>query len=109
MVDTYWKATSAKKPLCLTELGYLTGEGYPDLTKTAPTFSWASKTTIAQQAQLLAEAVTLARNSGKVKLLIVFNVDFVTYDADPQAGYAIIRKDGSCPACDTLGKVMGVK
>ncbi|MEK7808617.1 MAG: hypothetical protein AAB571_06055 [Chloroflexota bacterium] len=109
MVDTYWKATSAKKPLCFTELGYLTGEGYPDLTKTAPTFSWASKTTVAQQAQWLAEAVTLARDSGKVKLLIVFNVDFVTYDSDPQAGYAIIRKDGLCPACDTLGKVMGVK
>ena len=39
--------------------------------------------------------------------MIVFNVDFKEYGADPQAGYAIIRPGGSCPACDTLRQVTG--
>ncbi len=106
MVDTYVAATGNVKPLCFTELGYLTGEGYPSLAATAPNFAWANDTTIAQQAEWLAEAARLSRDQGKVRLLIVFNVDFTTYDADPQAGYALIRADGTCPACDTLGAVM---
>ena len=39
--------------------------------------------------------------------VIVFNVDFTHWSEDPQAGYAMMRKDGSCPACATLGQVMG--
>ena len=34
-------------------------------------------------------------------------VRVLAYGDDPQAGYAIIRPDGSCPACDTLRAVMG--
>ena len=48
-----------------------------------------------------------ATSSGRVRLMIVFNVDFTQYGDDPQAGYAIVRPDGSCPACDTLRAVMG--
>jgi hypothetical protein len=108
MVDTYEQVTGGLKPLCFTELGYLTGEGYDPLAAVAPSFAWASKTTVAQQAEWLAQAVTLAKASdGMVHLLIVFNVDFETYGADPQAGYAIVRPDGSCPACETLAAVMG--
>jgi len=38
-------------------------------------------------------------------LLIVFNIDFTYYAADPQAGYAMIRPGGGCPACDALAQV----
>ncbi len=106
MVDTYVTASGGAKPLCFTEIGYLTGEGYPSLAETAPDFSWANNTTIAQQAEWLAEAARLSRQQGKVQLMIVFNVDFTTYGVDPQAGYAIIRADGSCPACESLSAVM---
>jgi hypothetical protein len=108
MVDTYLKATGNKKPLCFTELGYLTGEGYPPI---PDNFAWANKTTIAQHAQWLSEAARLSRDSeGKIKLLIVYNVDITTYvKDDPMAGYAIIRKDGSCPACSLLAQVMSGK
>ena len=34
--------------------------------------------------------------------MIVWNVDFTTYGSDPQGGYAMVRPDGSCPACDTM-------
>lgn len=106
MVDTYVTASGGVKPLCFTELGYLTDEGYEDLAVVAQGFAWANETTIAQQAQWLAEAARLSRDQGKVFLMIVFNVDFQTYGEDPQAGYAIIRADGSCPACETLAAVM---
>jgi len=33
----------------------------------------------------------------------VWNVNFTNYGEDPMAGYAIIRPDGSCPACALLG------
>ncbi|MBI3360782.1 MAG: hypothetical protein HY023_06690 [Chloroflexi bacterium] len=107
MVNTYLTATGGQKPLCFTELGYLAGGEYPNLGQTAPGFAWAAKTTLAQQAQWLAEAADMAKASnGQVRLLIVFNVDLETGGADPQSGYAIIRPDGSCPACDTLAVVM---
>jgi hypothetical protein len=88
---------------CFTELGFLTPQGYGAL---PGSFNWAQNTTLAQQAQWIAEAAVKSAASGKVRLMIIFNMDFVRYDADPQAGYALIRPDGSCPACDTLSKVL---
>ena len=91
------------KQVCFTELGYLSGEGYG----TPPErFNWASDTSVAEQAAWLAEAAQLSRESGNVRLMIVWNFDFNYWGDDPMAGYAIVRPDGSCPACQTLGTVM---
>jgi hypothetical protein len=103
MVDTYWNAFGGTRPLCFTELGYLSAEGYGGL---PGNFAWAANTSLAEHAQWLAESASLAGNSGKVRLMIVWNVDFTVYGGDPQAGYAMIRPDGSCPACGALGAVM---
>lgn len=94
------------KPVCFTELGYLSGE---DLGRPIPGgFAWAGNTTVAQHASWLAQAATQAAQSGRVRLLIVWNVDFPdTGGADPMGGYAMLRKSGQCPACDQLGVVMG--
>jgi uncharacterized protein YgiM (DUF1202 family) len=91
---------------CFTELGYLSPQGYGPL---PGGFAWAANVTVQQQAQWLAEAALRAAQSGRIRLMIVFNVDFTYYGDDPQAGYAMIRPDGSCPACETLGRVMGVR
>jgi len=91
------------KKACFTEIGYLTPEGYGEL---PGGFAWASETSIAEQATWLAEAAVQAASSGRVRLMIVFNVDFQVWTSDPQAGYAIIRKDGSCPACTALAGVL---
>ena len=91
------------KPACFTELGYLTPEGYGPL---PGSFAWGQNTTVAEQAQWLAQAAVLSAQSGRVRLMIVFNIDFTYYGADPQAGYAIIRPGGVCPACDSLGGVL---
>jgi hypothetical protein len=102
----YRQTFGGEMPLCLTELGYLSQDGYglvPDR------FRWAARTTAAQQAQWLSEAVDLSRQSGKVRLLIVFNVDFTDWnDLDPQAGFAIVRPYGGCLACELLGH-QGIK
>lgn len=103
--DLYYNAFGGARKVCFTELGYLSGEGFPSI---PANFGWAANTSVAEQAQWLAEAASLSASSGRVRLMIIFNVDFTTYGNDPQAGYAIIRPDGSCPACDTLQAVMGL-
>ncbi|MEO8394028.1 MAG: hypothetical protein ABI700_13645, partial [Chloroflexota bacterium] len=92
------------KPVCFTELGYLSGQGFSQAIPAS--FAWANNTTVAQQASWLAGAATASAQSGHVRLMIVFNVDFPAFTADdPQGGYAMLRPDGSCPSCDTLGAV----
>ena len=91
------------KQACFTEIGYLTPEGYGGL---PGNFAWAGNSTIANQAQWLGEAVAIAKASANVRLMIVFNVDFTTYTDDPQAGYAIIRADGTCPACANIAAAL---
>ena len=100
MIETYSGAFGGAVPLCFTEMGYLTPEGYGPL---PGGFAWAGDVSVAEQAQWLDSAVSIARRSGRVRLIIIWNVDFTGYGADPMGGYAIIRPDGSCPACDALG------
>jgi hypothetical protein len=100
MLDTYVNLIDGARPICFTSLGYLTPEGYPSL---GSYFAWATNTTVAQQASWLASAAMLSAQSGQVRLMIIWNVDFTDYAGDnPMAGYAIIRPDG-CPACNSLG------
>jgi hypothetical protein len=103
-LNMYYNAFGGARPVCFTELGYLSGQDFGGV---PARFSWAANTTVAQHAQWLAEAASLSANSGKVRLMIIFNVDFTLYGDDPQAGYAMLRPDGSCPSCDLLGQVMG--
>lgn len=99
MLNTYFGITG--RPICFTELGYLTADGLPAL---PDYFNWARDVTLQQQAAWLAQAAALASQSGQVRLFIVWNIDFTHYGSDPQAGYAIIRPDGSCPACQALAR-----
>ncbi|GAB1422339.1 hypothetical protein MASR2M15_25680 [Anaerolineales bacterium] len=99
MISTYWNITGGQRPLCFTELGYLSPEGFGSL---PDFFAWAQNVTVSQQAAWLAQAAALASQSGKVRMMIVWNIDFQQYGSDPQGGYAIIRPDGSCPACNAM-------
>ncbi len=94
-------------PLCFTEIGYLSPEGYGPL---PAGFEWGQSTSVQEQAAWLRDAVQMAAEFPNVDIamLIVFNVDFDLYDRDPQAGFAIIRPDGTCPACLTIGSLRGV-
>jgi len=103
MVNLYWGAFGGTRPLCFTELGYLTSDGYGALPSY---FAWAAGNSLSEQAQWLAEAASLSGNSGQVRMMIIFNVDFTLYGDDPQGGFAMVRPDGSCPACASLGAVV---
>lgn len=108
-IDVYHTAFPSSK-ICLTEFGYLSAEGYGKL---STNFSWAKATTLANQTNWLAEGVTLARASGYIRLVVIWNVDSTMWgpaddpkNGDPQAGYAILRPDDTCPACTELQGVM---
>jgi len=111
--NAYYGAFSGAKPVCFTALGYVSAEGFP--TSMPANYAFAAGTTVANHATWLAEAARLSRASGKVRLMIVWNVDSKVWTADdpsrnvegdPQAGYAMIRPDGTCPACESLRSVM---
>ena len=91
-----WRQTGVRR-----EIGYLSPEGYGTLPG-----GFACRWMSIAAATWLAEAAVQAASSGRVRLMIVFNVDFQVWTSDPQAGYAIIRADGSCPACPALAGVL---
>ena len=102
MVELY-RSVFPTKQLCFTEIGYVSPEGYAPISSG---FAWGANTSVAEQADWLATAVRLGRASGYVRLFIVWNIDATKYDSDPQAGYAIIRPGGGCPACGALAAAM---
>ncbi len=106
MINAYVGAGAGQ--LCFTELGYLSGEEWGYVPQS---FLWRApyNLTVSEHAQYLAEAASLGASSGRVRLIIVFNVDFTHWGDDPQAGYAMIRPNGGCPACILLGQVMGTQ
>ena len=103
MVSVY-RGAFPSRPLCFTELGYLTGEGIGEL---PGGFAWASGVTLKNQADWIAQAAVLSAQSRQVRLMIVWNMNYRLWGADPQRGYALMRPDGSCPGCVTLGQAMG--
>jgi hypothetical protein len=116
--ETYFNIFGGSRQLFYTEMGYVTPEG--TCSSGLPSnFSWGSGTTLAQQGAWLAEAVQLSINTGMVRNVIVWNVDFnrndcsdcnpAVRDCDPQASYAIVRPGGACPTCDTLHAILGTR
>jgi hypothetical protein len=108
-LNLYYNSFGGARKVCFTELGYLSDDGYPSLASTAPAFAWASNVSVDQQAAWLAEAAAMSANSGKVRIMIIWNFNFTRYDSDPMAGYALLRPDGSCPACNALNRILGAR
>ena len=100
-VEVYYEGMNRQLPICVTEFGYLTPDGFD--TPIPQNFAWGNNNTIEEQAAWLAEGVNISQDLGYVHLMIIWNVDFTNWDEnDPYAGYAILRPDGTCPACSTL-------
>jgi len=93
------------KPLCFVEIGYLAGDGV----ELAESLAWAARTSVQNQAEWLARALILARQTGRIRLLMVWNIDSTAFTVDdPESAYAIVQ-DGQCLACITLGVVTGAR
>jgi hypothetical protein len=99
LIDRAYAAFDRTLPICFTSFGYLSGDGYGQL---PINLSWANETTSQNQADWLAQAVTLNADSDTIYLMIIWNIDF-KFSTDRSEGYALIRGDDSCPACVTLG------
>ncbi|MGD8245018.1 MAG: NBR1-Ig-like domain-containing protein, partial [Anaerolineae bacterium] len=104
--ELYYNTFGGARKLFYTEMGYASQEGVPAF---SDWFAWARNTDNAEQAAWLAEAVGLSINTGMVRCIIVWNIDFVRYGYDPQDGYAIVRPGGGCPACDSLHALLGTR
>ncbi|MCP4417192.1 MAG: hypothetical protein GY805_11255 [Chloroflexi bacterium] len=100
-LSMYYETFDRQRPLCITEMGYLTADGWrgKELPKN---FWWASETSLDEQGEWLAQAIQLAREGSFVRMLMIFNVNIHHWDGDPQGGYALIRPFGDCPACAWL-------
>ena len=103
LLDRYRQIIGNQRPICITELGYLSPEGFGGLPNA---FGWASGMTNANQAAYLAGALQYGAQSADIRMIIIWNIDFTRYDSDPMGGYAIIRPDGGCPAC---GAITGIR
>ncbi len=110
ITDIYREVTQYRHPICFTELGYLSGEEWGEL---PDGFTWRGlpsiggiNLTVEEHARYLGEAAQVAKQRDDIRLLIVWNVDFKVFTDDPQAGFAIIRPDGRCPACEELANAM---
>ncbi len=85
-------------PLCVTEFGYFSAEG-----GTPPDgFAWASATTSEQQAQWLASGIETAARLSSVRVEMIVLYRMTDGDNPVEDGYALIRPDGKCLACNTL-------
>ena len=104
--ELYFNTFGGSRKLFYTEMGYASQEGVPTF---SDQFAWARGTDNAEQAAWLAEAVQLGSNTGMVRCIIVWNIDFSRYGTDPQDGFAIIRPGGGCPACESLHAVLGTR
>lgn len=104
--ELYYNIFRGTRQLFYTEMGYASQEGVPGF---SDQFGWARDINTNQQAAWLAEAAQLSINTGMVRCIIVWNIDFVRYGTDPQDGFAIIRPGGGCAACETLHNVLGTR
>jgi hypothetical protein len=102
MVSTY-RTVFPNKPLCFTELGYLTPQGLGSL---PPGLEWGANTSAQEQADWLAQAATISRDGGIVRLMVVWNVNATFTSSNSMAGWAIIRTNGQCLPCATLNAAM---
>ena len=105
MVERYDEAFQGLRPLAFTMFGYLSPEGC-DGELPVP-FAWAESTAIANQAAWITEGVQLSIESGKVGMMVIYNLDSTGWkEYDVSAGYALIRQDRSCPACGALQQLL---
>jgi len=91
----YHEAISGMKPLCVTEFGWASSEGFGDY---PIGFGFAQDNTLEEQAQYIVQAFQLMRQWGFVRLAFLWNLDFAQKDGigpkDPNAPYSIIDFQG---------------
>lgn len=101
-------AAGSDKPLCVTEFGWATSEGFPGYPDVYPAgFGFALDNTLEEQAQWDVEAFQLMREWGFVRLAFLWNLNYSQLGwgpEDPNAPYALIDFNGAPrPAFSVIG------
>jgi hypothetical protein len=91
-----------RRPLCFTEFGY----SVPVQGRTPEGFAWAMGHTPQGQAEAIVRYMRAARESGQVKLAIIFNLN---YDdgVTPNSIAALVRQDYTSPALVAIARELG--
>jgi len=87
-------AAGSNKPLCVTEFGWASAEGFGDY---PPGFEFALDNTLQEQAEWDVKAFQLMREWGFVRMAFLWNLDYSQLGwgpRDPNAPYAIIDFQG---------------
>jgi hypothetical protein len=91
----YNDAVSGMKPLCVTEFGWASSEGFEGY---PPGFEFAQDNTLEEQSQFIIQAYQLMRQWGFVRLAFLFNLDYAqkggANPADPATPYSILNFNG---------------
>jgi len=103
-VERYYEIFGGTRRLAFTMFGYLSPGGYGKL---PDAFLWAANTTAANQAAWISEAVQLSIGSGKVGMIVIYNMDSTEWGGYRiGGGYAIMRPNDSCPTCEALRQLL---
>jgi hypothetical protein len=97
--STLWRyhdAISGMKPLCVTEFGWASSEGYGP---PPPGFEFALDNTLEEQAEYIVKAYQLMRQWGFVRLAFLWNLDYIQKtglppEQDPYGPYSITDSKG---------------
>jgi hypothetical protein len=105
-LQTYNQIVGGRKPLCVTEFGWATSEGYPEM---PAGFEFAQDNTLQEQADYIVQAFGLMRQWGFIKLAFLWNLDYGnkgTGYTDDVVPYSLIDVNGMPrPAFDALERM----
>lgn len=103
-LELYRDIVQNQKPLCVTEFGWATTEGFG---VTVPGYEFANDNTLQEQADWIVQAFQLMEEWGYIKLAFLFNLNYAQmspeHAADRTAGWSIMDVDGQGrPAMEAL-------
>jgi len=103
-LERYHDAIAGERPLCVTEFGWASSEGFEGY---PPGFEFAQDVSLEEQAEYIVDAFGLMREWGFVRLAFLWNLDFAQKDGigptDPNAPYSVLDFTGAArPAFDAL-------
>ncbi len=107
-LELYRDTVQNQKPLCVTEFGWASNEGFG---VTVPTYEFAADNTLQEQADYIVQAFKLMKDWGYVKLAFLFNLDYAQKSPNGAnnrtADWSILGLDGSArPAFNALHDYM---
>jgi hypothetical protein len=98
VLNRYLEIAKDSRPLCFTEFGY----ALPVAGRAPEGFDWIMSHTAEQQESRLIAAMSAARDSGRVSLAILFNLNFDDGPLSPNTPYALTRDGFTSPALEAI-------